>query len=244
MLMEKQKHLFDPFEPIKRLAMVKPKIKNPQKPLTSFRINDILADTSDTETSENSGKSSERKSGSRSDDEDDKLKNIRSNFTGVYNNHNDDDDDDDFKTQNDNDHHDQDKVQDRLKHEERDIPVIRPWNCSPKSSSSSDAEKDIITNPSSISNRSYLLKLCNKSRRCELDSDDNEEIDVEGCEEDSDEVSMTSNDISPLDALMAMSSKTFMGLETFGKHDVCYSWSKHKMTGHIVVTYLTRIGNY
>ena len=49
---------------------------------------------------------------------------------------------------------------------------------------------------------------------------DEEEIDVEACEEEDSDVSVKrtdKGDISPLDALVAMSSKTFMGLESFGK---------------------------
>lgn len=200
MLMEKQQHLFDPFEPIKRLEMaIIPKPRHPEKPLTSFRINDILADSSDSESSEISRNSSKKRIVAPSGINTDTKLNL--------------DNGDNPQCSPQNEDH---SIQERLKLHDSDI--IRPWNCSPKSSASSDAEKDTTQTDSAIQNRSFLLKMCNKSRRCDIDSDEEEEIDVEACEEDSN-MSLTSSDkdVSPLDALMAMSSKTFMGLESFGK---------------------------
>lgn len=202
--MEKQQlSLCDPFEPIRRLAMVEHGSRNPEKPLTSFRINDILADASDSESSE----VTEGKSSTTPQDND--------HFRRPERNHNQRAAAarSERKSNSSNDNND------NQPYEQQEQNIIRPWNLSPKSGTSSDTDKDESQRNARIANRNYLLKLCNKSRRCEYESDDEEEIDVEGCDDEDSDTSLNSSDkdVSPLDALMAMSSKTFMGLESFGK---------------------------
>ncbi|XP_045189832.2 homeobox protein engrailed-2b-like isoform X2 [Mercenaria mercenaria] len=207
--MEKQQHLslYDPFEPIRRLAMAEHGSRNPEKPLTSFRINDILADASDSDSSEVTGKNHFNEQQKRETVSSPEIDNINLK---------------------DKSYGDRRKQRDislkresfgAQKYEQHEQNIIRPWNLSPKSSTSSETEKE--QNQSSVrnANRNYLLKLCNKSRRCDFDSEEEEEIDVEGCEDEDSDVSIniSDKDMSPLDALMAMSSKTFMGLDSFDR---------------------------
>lgn len=200
--MEKQQSLCDPFEPIRRLTMVEHGSRNPEKPLTSFRINDILADASD---SENSEVIECKPSNSKQDNDHfrrpERNHNLRATARSERRSNSSSD------------------CIDNQPYEQQEQNIIRPWNLSPKSGSSSDTDKDECQRNARIANRNYLLKLCNKSRRCEYESDDEEEIDVEGCDDEDSDASLNSSDkdVSPLDALMAMSSKTFLGLESFGK---------------------------
>lgn len=198
--MEKQQQFYDPFEPIRRLAMVEHGSRNPEKPLTSFRINDILADTSDSESSSiaergNCNDRQRRESLSSPEVNSDfwRGKKPRNDISAIEDN------------------------KGTHKCNESDNNIIRPWNCSPKSNCSSVTEREQNDVNVRKVNRNYLLKLCNKSRRSEYESDDDEEIDVEGCDDDDSDVSVINGDkdMSPLDALVAMSSKTFLGLENF-----------------------------
>ncbi|KAH3864266.1 homeobox protein mls-2-like [Dreissena polymorpha] len=62
-----------------------------------------------------------------------------------------------------------------------------------------------------------LQKFYNNQRRYDVESDSDTEIDVEGCDEERSDVSgihSDKEDVSPLDALLAMSSKTFWGLDS------------------------------
>lgn len=207
--MEKQQKMSicDPFEPIRRLAMIEHGSRNPEKPLTSFRINDILADTSDSEGSEISGKNESDYQHKHSTVSSPELRTNSKTNRKTYTEHT-------FKKDDNN----------AQKYEQLGQNIIRPWNFSPKSSSSSETDKELNKPSVRNANRKYLLKLCNKSRRCEFDSEDEEEIDVEGCEDEGSDASTNihDKDVSPLDALMAMSSKAFMGLDNFGKKMRCY----------------------
>ncbi|XP_060598547.1 homeobox protein engrailed-like SMOX-2 [Ruditapes philippinarum] len=202
MWVEKQQRMSicDPFEPIRRLAMVEHGSKNPGKPLTSFRINDILADTSDSEGSEISGRIDSNVQRKHSIVSSPDLRTINKTDKETYN----------AQKLKRNDPVPQ-------KYEQIEQNIIRPWNYSPKSSTSSETDKDQNKTSFRNENRNYLLKLCNKSRRCEFDSEDEEEIDVEGCEDEVSDgsISIHDQDVSPLDALMAMSSKAFIGLDNF-----------------------------
>lgn len=196
---KQQLSLCDPFEPIRRLAMVEHGSRNPEKPLTSFRINDILADTSDSETSSITERSS--------CNDHQKRESLSSPELSVS-----------FRTQKCDE---KSVIKDNngtKRCNQNDINIIRPWNFSPKSNNSSETET-IQRHDVSHANRNFLLKLCNKSRRSEYESEEDEEIDVEGCDDEDSDVSVNNSDkdMSPLDALVAMSSKTFSGLENFGK---------------------------
>lgn len=195
LFMEKQNNLssFDPFEPIRRLAMVEGH-KHREKSLTSFRINDILADNSDTESSENISRHSSCDQRKPSEwDYKKPIEESRNCASGQSTK----------------------ECTEYNQCRSRERSVVRPWNNLDNSKPILDTAEQDETHSS---NRNYLLKLCNKSRRCDYTSDDEEEIDVEGCDEDDSEGSLicSEKDLSPLDALVAMSSKTFVGLENYG----------------------------
>ena len=233
----------DPFEPIRRLAMSESRSRNPDKPLTSFRISDILS--AERETCKQRRKSDSSQEGTP---EDYRLKTLdasnekctppkRLRVANVELEHGN-------RSDNDRDEHSP-----RL--------IVRPWNVSSRISPEKNEirvknhrhkdPKRSITNrsvsPESSSNSanslhslssdeyrkldpaSKLFKqsptLCHTERHECDESGDEEEIDVEACEEEDSDVSVKrtdKGDISPLDALVAMSSKTFMGLESFGKN--------------------------
>lgn len=234
-MMEKHQRVcvVDPFEPIRRLAMSESRSRNPDKPLTSFRISDIL-----------SGDREKCKL---------KKKNDTAEAFGEIRKHK-----QDFEHEKGTsskrlrvDSVERDRgVSDNERDDQSPRPIVRPWNASPKYSpeknekyvknfrlneqSRSTLEQSVSPGDNSNSANSFtseesrkpnkhlkqLPKLCHSAEKYESDSNAEEEIDVEACEEEDSDVSVIhtdKGDISPLDALVAMSSKTFMGLESFGK---------------------------
>lgn len=236
-IMEKHQRVYavDPFEPIRRLAMSEAQAaRHPDKPLTSFRISDILS--ADREKcrakSENNIETSpvDYRSNLHEQHKDRSCpKRLRVENLNLNNKHD-------------------DNARDELSPR----TIVRPWSSSPRSSSeksekpnrsfslndtkhsfsdrslspegNSNSANSISSEESrkldSASRLKQSLKRCHSAGRYEGESEDEEiEIDVEGCGEDSDTsvVHTDKGDISPLDALVAMSSKTFMGLESFGK---------------------------
>ncbi|XP_052771913.1 homeobox protein Hox-B10a-like [Mya arenaria] len=67
--------------------------------------------------------------------------------------------------------------------------------------------------------RDIFLRFCaQQGQTYDIESESDEEIDVEGCDDVENEVTLSKKergDVSPLDALVAMSSKAFVGLESF-----------------------------
>lgn len=238
-MMEKHQRLcaVDPFEPIRRLAMSESRARNPDKPLTSFRISDILFGDSEKCRVKKKHDATEvlvEAKVHKHDSGRDKgtpAKRLRVEQVEK-----------------------EDSVSENERDEHSPRPIVRPWNASPKYSPEKNEKyaknfrlneqnrsilersvspEDNSSSANSLTSDEYRksdilkkhlkhpLNLCHSAERYECDSnEEEEEIDVEACEEEDSDASVVHNDkgdISPLDALVAMSSKTFVGLESFGK---------------------------
>lgn len=223
----------DPFEPIRRLAMAEKQPRNPEKPLTSFRISDILSAENDKCKQKKNGECAVQAGPQISENNRSRHGRERSNGSPAKRSRV-----DRLESESDNSANEQEPNSQRA--------IVRPWSVLPRhdktlshrkpkrcvleKSRSPEGRSNSTNSLSSEEARDYdsdcrpqqeTLEHPKSSSRCECESDDEDvEIDVETCETEDSDVSLVANDrgdISPLDALVAMSSKTFMGLESFGK---------------------------
>ena len=194
----------DLYAPLKRLAMVD-KIRSPTKPLTSFKITDILSDENGSSVCSPKLNKGDLLSVTDTNDTNfchgklsvvacsHKTEGIRNTYHTIPN-----------------------RISPSAKSK-----IIRPWSRSPTmvSPSSDESSED------SFLNKHYKLSsqtIYSPKRNHSHDFNDEEFIDVEHCDEDEGDVTESNihpSDklVSPLDALVAMSSKTFKGLEDIGK---------------------------
>lgn len=242
--------LSNQFEPLRRLGVEEKETKQLGKPLTSFRISDILSSDDDAQKEKEKSKIVEesfchRKRKTQSDDDSSSQDEVQSKYRHRHSSDPRFDINDETNTDRigrfvESSHC---RVLDHHLDSDKRVRGILPNNCIPKlfprnhsisthsctsGSGPAFASKQPVLNRESLNtqtdrNRDLFLRLCSRQCHNDIDSDSDVEIDVEGCDDADNKKTVPSEkhgDVSPLDALVAMSSKAFMGLESFGEFKI------------------------
>ncbi|KAL4231198.1 Transcription factor lbx1 [Mactra antiquata] len=176
----------DKYEPIRKLSMVQVQPpRNPNKPFTSFRINDILNENECQTTEQLRGRHHQHLNKSSTQKHTNGISKTRHSLPKSDNGHNSN------HRKSSTPRHIHPAHNRRVEQSQRvgiipQTKIVRPWDASPTPGRHSEASSEA----------------------------DEEEINVDDEEDEPRSVSANLKDVSPLDALMEMANKTFQGLET------------------------------